>query len=63
MDDSSINQEFSIVGDMITYYKWLFDVSMRKLPSGIDLVHINKKINSPAYTYYWIRNELRMGSR
>lgn len=27
MDDASINQEFSIVGDMITYYQWLFDVS------------------------------------
>lgn len=28
MDDASINQEFSIVGDMITYYQWLFDVSV-----------------------------------
>ena len=27
MDDASINQEFSIVGDMINYYQWLFDVS------------------------------------
>ncbi|XP_068702359.1 arf-GAP with Rho-GAP domain, ANK repeat and PH domain-containing protein 1-like isoform X3 [Montipora foliosa] len=26
MDDTSINQEFSIVGDMINYYQWLFDV-------------------------------------
>jgi len=26
MDDASINQEFSIVGDMINYYQWLFDV-------------------------------------
>lgn len=28
MDDASINQEFSIVGDMISYYQWLFDVSV-----------------------------------
>lgn len=28
MDDASINQEFSIVGDMIIYYQWLFDVSI-----------------------------------
>lgn len=27
MDDASINQEFSIIGDMIKYYQWLFDVS------------------------------------
>lgn len=28
MDDSSINHEISIVGEMITYYQWLFDVSV-----------------------------------
>lgn len=27
MDDSSINQEFTIIGEMIHYYQWLFDVS------------------------------------
>ena len=30
MDDASINQEFSIVGDMINYYQWLFSVSLQK---------------------------------
>lgn len=29
MDDASINQEFSIVGDMINYYQWLFSVSLQ----------------------------------
>ena len=27
MDDASINQEFSIIGEMIENYHWLFDVS------------------------------------
>ncbi|XP_028409289.1 arf-GAP with Rho-GAP domain, ANK repeat and PH domain-containing protein 1-like [Dendronephthya gigantea] len=26
MDTSTINQEFTVIGDFITYYKWLFDV-------------------------------------
>lgn len=31
MDDASINQEFSIVGDMINYYQWLFSVSLQNV--------------------------------
>ena len=27
MDTSTINQEFTVIGDFINYYKWLFDVS------------------------------------
>jgi hypothetical protein len=27
MDSATINQEFTVIGDFITYYKWLFDVS------------------------------------
>ena len=27
MDTSTINQEFTVIGDFITYYQWLFDVS------------------------------------
>lgn len=31
MDDASINLEFSIVGDMINYYQWLFSVSLQNV--------------------------------
>lgn len=27
MDTNTINQEFTVIGDFINYYKWLFDVS------------------------------------
>ncbi|XP_022800725.1 arf-GAP with Rho-GAP domain, ANK repeat and PH domain-containing protein 1-like [Stylophora pistillata] len=44
MDDTSINQEFSIVGDMITYYKWLFDVSEEEVEKAQVIVEATQKI-------------------
>ncbi|CAB4010418.1 arf-GAP with Rho-GAP domain, ANK repeat and PH domain-containing 1-like isoform X1 [Paramuricea clavata] len=37
MDSATINQEFTVIGDFITYYKWLFDV-------GDDEILKNQKI-------------------
>ncbi|XP_048589328.1 arf-GAP with Rho-GAP domain, ANK repeat and PH domain-containing protein 1 isoform X2 [Nematostella vectensis] len=31
MDDSPINQEYKTIGDMITFYQWLFDVGEKEL--------------------------------
>lgn len=31
MDSDTISQEFTVIGDFITYYKWLFDVSVTEL--------------------------------
>ena len=46
MDSATINQEFTVIGDFITYYKWLFDVSS-------CCVTINYKIYfQPTILYY-----------
>lgn len=31
MDSATINQEFAVIADLITYYEWLFDVRIAKI--------------------------------
>ncbi|XP_015763535.1 PREDICTED: arf-GAP with Rho-GAP domain, ANK repeat and PH domain-containing protein 1-like [Acropora digitifera] len=44
MDDASINQEFSIVGDMISYYQWLFDVGEEEFLKDQAMKEAKEKI-------------------
>ncbi|KAJ7371856.1 ArfGAP with RhoGAP domain, ankyrin repeat and PH domain [Desmophyllum pertusum] len=44
MDDASINQEFSIVGDMIKYYQWLFDVDDEEVQKDRKIKDATQKI-------------------
>ena len=59
MDTSTINQEFTVIGDFITYYQWLFDVSnalLFNLQCSFPAEHLFATITARIYVHSLFSN-------